>query len=103
MPLVRPVIVQTKLSVEGGRNDWLQDRKVSSMNGRAKGDKIRVSSVQQLWRLQSSGGKQAPLQSISGRVASSPDARGMSAQNGVFFENLSNAPVTLTANGRRGA
>ena len=40
MPLVRPVTVQSKLSVEGERNDWLQNRQVSSMNGKATGDKI---------------------------------------------------------------
>ena len=62
-----------------------------------------MSSVEQLWRLQSSGGKQAPPQSISGRVASPPDAGGFSAQNGVFIENLSNASATSTANVSRGA
>ena len=73
------------------------------MNGRAKGGKIRVNSVEHLWRLQSSGRKQAPLQSKSGRVASPPDAGGLSAQDGVFFENLFNASTTSTANGSRGA
>ena len=42
-------------------------------------------------------------QSISGRVALPPDAGDLSAQNGVLFENLSNASATSTANGSRGA
>ena len=40
---------------------------------------------------------------LSKRVASPPDAGDLSAQNGVFFEKLSNASATSTANGSRGA
>ena len=41
VPLARPVIIQSKPPVEGDRNDWLKDREASSVDGRAKEDKIR--------------------------------------------------------------
>ena len=51
----------------------------------------------------SSGGKQAPLQSTSERVTSPPDAGGLSAQSRVSLESLSNSSATSTANGNCGA
>ena len=38
--LARRVAVQSKPSVEGERNDWLQDREASSVDGRATEDEI---------------------------------------------------------------
>ena len=38
--LARRVTVQSKPSVEGERNDWLQDREASSVDGRVTEDKI---------------------------------------------------------------
>ena len=80
------------------RKYWLQDREASSVDGRAKKDKIRtvVSSSSR----DSSDGKPALPQSISGRVTSPPDAGYLSAQSGVCLESLSNASATSTANGR---
>ena len=100
VPLVRPVIVQSKPSMEGNRNDWLQDRQASSVDERAKEDKIR-SGVSSSSR-DSCGGKSTPPQSISGRVTSPPDAGGLSAQSG-SHESLSNASAISTANGSCGA
>ena len=36
VPSARPVIVQSKPSVEGGQYDWLRDREASSIDGKAK-------------------------------------------------------------------
>ena len=75
--LARRVTVQSKLSVEGERNDWLQDQEASSVDGRATEDEI--VSVASSSSGGSSGEKQVPPQSISGRVTSPPNAGGLSA------------------------
>ena len=70
--LARRVTVQSKLSVEGERNDWLQDREASSVDGRATEDKIGLVASSSSG--DSSCGKQVPPQSTSGRVISLPNA-----------------------------
>ena len=101
VPSVRPVSVQPKPSMKGEHHDWLRDREESSIDGRVMEDEIE--SVVSSSSGHSSGGKQTPPQSTSGRVASPPHAGGLSAQSGVSLESLSNSSATSTANGNCGA
>ena len=97
VPSVQPVSVRPKPSAGGEHDDWLRDRDASSVDGKAMEDEIE--SVVSSSSGDSSGGKQAPPQSTSGRVTLPPDARGLSAQSGVSLESLSNSSATSTANG----